>query len=243
MPRLLLLLLLCGCSHFVLAQSTKQLEIGLRFTPTSLQHHSFSPYFKSGLTTGVHLNYSKQSTRPWYLQVEFHKGNLNSDLDGGIVFYELYDFEFRFSKFFPLLNPHMLIGPSLTLLDGIVAETIYSNNTILHDAAVPGLSVATLNKFTIGEKIQLENHFSFDILTLLSRNDYSNRPSLKFRLSSLGDRINFSNKISWIQHTNRSSFVLSYRFGMMRNFTVNAFLFQHGVEIGYRFSFGAKDQD
>ncbi len=224
------------------SQDLSQLQFSPSFSHTAIQHSGFSPFVKSGNLWGINIAYTKLTKNPWFLQMEFHSGNLNSDIDGDINFFNFLDFEMRFAKLFGI-SEKLAIGPSFSLLDGFVGKSRFSNNTYLHDATIPSIAFVARYASDISEKLTLENQFIVDALFINSRNEFSGRPSIKFRFSSPSDRLNLSNKLTFLLKTPKSNLLFTYRFAYMRNNPVDATLFQHGFEFGVRYYYNNVEEE
>ncbi|MEM1328500.1 MAG: hypothetical protein AAGI23_21270 [Bacteroidota bacterium] len=239
----IIILLLLSNSLMLIGQVQQHLELGLRLNQTNIQSLSFSPYVKSGLLPGVFLAYEKMQERPWHLQIEFQKGNLNSAIDEGDTFYELFDFAIRYTKLFPVIKDKMWIGGSLTALDGIVGRTPFINNSILHDVSMTALGIATLNSVSVTQKVNIENRFSMDLAAWLSRNEFSSKIGTRYWFSTPLDRINLNNQLRCNVRFDQHTVGLGYQFSMIRNFANKSIFSQHSMELAYIFHFGKTSND
>lgn len=232
------LLVVCwfGVSCMLGAQTRKNVALGLNLNSAHIQSTAFSPYVKSGIAPGISIRYEKVSKRPWYIQLEFAKGDLSSSIDEGRSFYELFHFALRYTKLFSVSEDKMWLGGSVSLLNGIVGQTPFPNNSFLYDVSVPALALATLNRFALNENILLENHLLVDLMVLLARNDFTGTPVATLRLSTPFDRINLANSLRLKFKNGKNTVAIGYRFSMIRNTAITALFTQHGLELIYSFN-------
>lgn len=232
MKQIVLLVLFVFSSIYLTAQS--DLILSYQVTAHSYLHPGYSGYTKTGKLTGFAMRFDKYKSKNWFIDAHFLSGDLSSSIDGRNTFYEMYKIKLSYGRYL-FTSSNFDFGLTLSLLDGVISETVFPNNRYVHDVSVPGIKGIIKYKYALNSKFNIINELELELISLHSRNTYSTRPSLKFRFSLPHDKFGIYHSIGLSgPFSQRTNWILIINTAYIQSTDLDIRHFQSGVQFGLK---------